>query len=301
MQSSFGEQILTVNSTRIGRVRALGVFADSVQFPRLGIRLGVELSSGNRQFAGQAVPDGALQLRDLSGELRLLQNSDAIGLVHWTGQRRGVRSGGGETQIPLVCELDPWRLSRLEQWRDGKPPRFWLQLWPALVDDKSWYDADVVGFSVDVPRETWLDVLSRWGSTHYAVLEVPYIGMDPARFQRAVEHLDTARRRLLEGAYTDCVATCRLAIEAMFGDLDAERGAGADSFADRLPSSVPRERAKVYGRVLAALKDLSHEPHHLSGVPTELSRAEAVFVVQTMAHFFALVGALTSPKDRPVL
>lgn len=299
MQSSFGEQILTVNATHVGRVRVLGVFAESVQFPRLGIRLGVELSSGNKQHAGSGAPNGTFQVRDVSGELRLLQNSDAIGLVHWTGQRRGIRSGGGETQISLVCELDPWRLSRLEQWRGGKPPRFWLQLWPALVGDTAWYDADAVVFSVDVPRDVWLDVLTRWGTTRYTVFELPYLGIDRARFQRAIGHLDLARRRLLEGAYDDCVAACRLTIDAMFGDLDAERGTGAPSFADRLPPSVPRDRAKEYGKLLGALKEVTNEPHHLSGAAIGFNRAEAVFVVQTTAHLLALVGALTAPNDAP--
>jgi len=298
---TYGEQDVVLNSTRVGRLRVLGVFATAAIFPSLGIRLGVQLEKLQRTHAQDPTPEGELQLRDLSGELRLMQFGDAIGSLRWTGRRHGVRSGSFEIQIELACDLDPWRVSRIEAHRDGQSPQLWLQLSPVLLACTEWHDADVPAFAISISREEWLAILEKWGVARYAILEVPCAPMDVVRFHRAIEHLTDCRHAFVEGRFNESVAQCRLAIDAAFFAVDAEEGERKGTLGDRISDSVPDERKKEYATLLGALKELTNDPHHTSRERLSYLRSEAAFILHVTEHLLALFGALCGTGGKPRL
>ena len=110
----------------------------------------------------------------------------------------------------------------------------------------------------------------------------------------AVDHLTKAKRRLDDGNYDDAIGACRLAIDAMFKGLEAN-GAQA-GFANYLMPAVPEDRANEYAKLLSALKEVAHEPHHISSAPQQYWRAEATFMIQTVQHLLALAGSLTAKR-----
>jgi hypothetical protein len=294
MQQSLGEEIVTINSHIVGKIRVLHMNPIAALFPCLRLTLGVTLSTPKSGFSGVPIPTG-FQLRDLRGELRLSEHGNIAGHLEWVGHRRFVRPDSHENQISMQCDLDRWRVHRIESWRKGKPPRFWLQLWPSLVGPSEWYDSDIQAFAVEVPQQAWLDTLAQWGTTRWSVLEVPYSTADREEFERALDHVSHAVSRIDAGDYTIAVSECRLAIDAMFSALD--RDGKKERFAQRLNNSVPAERAEQYSALLKALKDVTQKPHHTSTDPVAFRRSEALFVVQTVQHVLALVGDLRTTSD----
>ena len=90
--TSLGEAEILISAQRVGKFRALSLYAAPAVFPRLGIRLGCTLHDLGARRLGVGPELVALELRDLLGDLRLSENADAIGPVFWAGQRRFVRS-----------------------------------------------------------------------------------------------------------------------------------------------------------------------------------------------------------------
>ena len=294
MQQSFGEQIITINSSSVGTVRVLNLYPYSAIAPVVGLTVGVTLSLPQQAIQGVSPPKD-FQLRELRGELRLAQHGDMAGLVRWTGRRHHVRLGGPESQLTLLCELDYVRIQKIESWRNGKPPEFWLQLWPSLVGREECYDAELQPFAIKIPHQSWLDTLAKWGDTRFGVLEVPYSSADEEKFKKALDEIAKAKRRLDNGEYDDAVGACRVAIEAMFMGIEGQdKKAG---FAACLAPRIPDERAKEYASLLSALKQIANKPHHPASAPHQYWRAEAVFAVQTTQHLLALVGAVTTNND----
>jgi hypothetical protein len=288
---SYGEQMLTVNGVNVGKVRVLDVYAGGAITPRLDLRLGFTLATGVR-WRFDDVESIRGQLHDVTGELRLAEHGESTGFLCWTGNQPRVYPSQSEHQVTMACDLDPWRVRRIEAWRNGASPKFWVAIWPTLVDQNGWYDAQVPSFPVTVPREKWLEVLNKWGVADYALLEVPRSAFDRQRFGEAVGYLEKARQLVDTGHQDRAVGECRLAIDAMFPPLIA--ATGKSDLAGHFASVVPAERASAYAKLLRALKEVTHMPHHTSSNAHGFRRSEAIFVVQTTEHFLALAGDITS-------
>ncbi|MBI3504666.1 MAG: hypothetical protein HY059_07480 [Proteobacteria bacterium] len=295
MQRSFGEQSVMINSSHVGLVRVLNAYAYPAIYPCLGVTLGILLTPSRQRLQGVPAPTD-FQLRALHGELRLSELVDRVGLLQWAGERRPVPSDGHEQQVTMCCELDPWRVQRIETWRDGQSPKLWLQLWPSLEEGGERHHAEVRAFAAEVPQPLWLQILKTWGEPSAHLLEVPYADVDAERFTQAVSYVETATAKIALGDYDAAVAACRLAIDAMFKQL-AEEGS-REEFAAYLSPRIPEARGREYAALLRALKNITHAPHHIGSGGSAHLRAEAVFATQTVQHLLALVGSVrSSPRQ----
>lgn len=296
-QPSYGEEQVMVAQRGAGIVRVLAAYALGDVFPRLGLRLGITLRELTPDYSG-VTPIAAYELRDLHGEVRLTEYGDVLGPLHWIGQRRGPRSGTPalEQQVETAVDLDQWRIERLERWRRGESPRLWLQLWPSLLSSAhGWYESDMRPFPFTIPRDAWLAVLTGLKVARFTVLEVPFTEADATVFSQAARHLGDAHSQLRDGRFSEAVGTCRLALDAMFIVLIADE---KRPLAEYLAPLTDSKRAEQYAKLLSALKELTHLPHHTSSAPREFGRAEAVFVVQTTQHMLALMCELRGSAAR---
>jgi hypothetical protein len=292
-QPSFGEQSVNIGQRQAGRVRVLGVNANGTIVPRLLLRIGMTLEQRPPDFVG-AQPVDQYSLRGLTGQLRLTEHADAIASLQWIDPQNAPRSAAPsyECNATVSIDVDCRRIETIERWRDGKPPRFWLQLWPSFLSNtQGWYDAEVRAFPFEVPRDTWIAALTGLGLGRFLVLEVPLTTVNADVFTQTSAHLGHALNHLDRGYYSDAVSACRLAIDAMFTVLT-----GKVQFADYLAAHTDQSRAKKYSQLLTGLKELTHLPHHPSAGTWTYVRAEAVFVVQTTQHLVALVGDLVRPE-----
>src|SRR5262249_41655241 len=146
-----------------------------------------------------------------------------------------------EDQLELACDLDPWRLQALEDSRAGGTPVFWVQIWPVLFMSGRKMHTKVGPFRVEVPRDRWLAFLEGAEYGSFEVLEVRIPRDRQIVFQRAVEHLREARRKLSGGQFDDAVGYCRKAIEALAIDL----GVAPDvkGFTSAFSVHLPEKRA----------------------------------------------------------
>jgi len=296
MPRTLGEHDIMLSHHRIGAVRVLNATPYSGAFPVFGLSLGVTVQKPTPELLKAGTVE-ALELRDLRGELRLSENGNAIGFAQPVGDWTPVAASGYESQLQVVVPLDPWRVTRIEAWRNGGAPRFYLHLWPTFTSGGSWPMCQVSAFPFEVPHLDLLNILSKWSPRAYHVLEVPVSEVDRERFALAVVHVTKANAHLESGRYDEAVGECRLAIDAMFNGLEST--GKEDRFSAYLQPRIPEERADEYAKLLTALKDITHKPHHPSSAPHQHWRAEAVFAVQTTQHMLALVGSLTADRQAP--
>lgn len=294
--ASLGESDLMIGSWIGGRVRVLNIFPDGALYPRMGITLGVVLNDlTGRQSGGGDGP--AFEWRGVSGELRLSEHGAAVGLIRQHERSRILRPSPyhNEHHLRIVCELDPWRLEVIERHRSGSSPRFWIELWPTLIAEGSHLEGSVRAFSFDVPREQWLEFVSKVAGSQFDVLEIQYTAREAERFQRAIARTREARAQINNGEYDSAVAECRKVIEALTHELKEE---GADDPLRVLfETRTDARRAKEYQGIISRIKQLSGFVHHDFGAPLTYSRAEAQFVLRTTESVLALIGALSTPKQ----
>lgn len=285
--TSLGEAEILIGSQRVGKFRALSLYAAPAVYPRLGIRIGCTLHDLGGRRLGTGPELVSLELRELLGDLRLTENADAIGPVFWAGQRRFVRSSsyGDESQIELFCDLDPWRLEQIEERRGGESPRFWLQLWPTITATGQATDAEIRAFPVTVPREQWHEFLARSGAGRYELLEIRYSAREADEFRRASQRLREAHELLENGEFDDAVGRCRMAIDALGHEVPLE---GKDPIAALLIHATDKHRAEQYLGLRSKIKQLSSFAHHEFGTPVRYSRPEAQFVIRITESFIAL-------------
>jgi hypothetical protein len=197
----------------------------------------------------------------------------------------------------LVCDLDPWRLERIERRRNGGVPTFWLEMWPSIVCKGEQLHVQVQPIRMDVPREQWLAFLGRVRHGQFEILEVPVPTEQLEAFKRAFEHTTTARQRVDLGDYDEAVARCRKALDVVYQTFPKRDGKEGeeDGLRVALAAATDERRAKEYAGIVARLKQLGAFAHHdLGEVGVEYSRAEAQFVVRMTEHVLALVGRLTA-------
>jgi len=165
-----------------------------------------------------------MELIALSGELRLQEHGPTIGLFHWVGRERDHRCRSSpyssEDQLQFACDLDPWRLERIERARNGAEPVFWLQVWPVILMQGQRVHATVHPIRVQIPRDRWIEFLDGAGYGSYEVLEIRIPSERKDAFKRAIGHLRDARRQLNEGHFDDAAGRCRKAIEAFVGEAE---------------------------------------------------------------------------------
>jgi len=292
---SFGESDILVSSFTVGKVRVQNIFHDPAIYPRLGLYIGWTLLERPDSLAAPDVPLTDYELRELIGELSLKEREDVIGPVLWTGQRTGIRSthDGWERQLKMTCDLDPWRIEKIERIRDGKEPKLWLNLWPTLVARGVGLDTRMLSpIPISVPRDTWIDFLTKARGCFYDILEFKYAGEEAIRFRKAFEHLKSARRSVDRGEYNLAVSMCRKAIETVYHEIPN------DALKEQLVAKTDKKRAGEYMSFIARIKQLAGCAVHDFKPASEYSRIEALFVIQSTESIIALLNGLTElPKE----
>lgn len=312
--TSFGYGDVSIDDRNAGRVQVIDLSPAHGLRPRLVLRLDWTLVD---RVDGHGSRFSGMHLRDVVGELRLAEHGLAVGLLAWVGQprrpriRSSLQGTGGQTE--LACDLDWARLEAIERQRAGRPPTFFLQIWPTLITEEAgvWLEAQILPFRIDIPRDVWTAGLDQWGYGTVEVIEVRYDRSQTAIFDRALDHLRDARQEIVAGKYNGAVAACRLAIDAMFVGLasafpEAENAqthstaAGTEDH-DVLPKSRLRDilapycdakRAEAYAQALTGIKNATHLAHKTSSGPRVYSRVEAQFVLRSIEETLALVGGL---------
>jgi hypothetical protein len=289
---TFGETDLLADNRVVGTVRVLHIHSGQAVLPRLSIGLGFTL----RDFpATRMPPDVGLskfELRGLSGEVRLEENSKPVGVLSWIGSHQSVRSSafGSEGQVQVACDLDWPRFDAIEEHRKGKEASFWLALWPTIVHGAEYLDSEIRPFRVQVPRESWLAYTEQLTGVRRSLVEITAPFLPSNEFSSVVAHLAEAQKRANAGDFDESVASCRRAIEATLATLNVPNN--ASELEARLTPATDSRRAKAYSGILAKLKELGNATVHRPEAPGLYSRAEACFAVATTAHMIGLLTTL---------
>ena len=306
MATSFGEKEILYNSFIVGKVTVRAFHAAQAIFPRLTLMLGVSLFDvADEEHAPKDIKRPYL-MADLTGELRLKEMQEVAAPVFWAGEKHFVKANkrGTESQVMMACDLDFPRVELIERWRDGKPPVFWLQLWPVFMASGERLDwPECRAFEVRVPRETWLEFYSQVGGGTFDVIEFKLSPKESGRFRAAVQEVQKARAQIAQGDYDGSVLTCRKAIEQVFRELpdaeapDSDKSEAKDSPIQRFVRAATDEaRTAAYIGILSRLKNLSAIAAHGVGAKVMFSRDEAQFVLQITESLVALIGRLASRK-----
>jgi hypothetical protein len=243
-------------------------------------------------------------MADITGELRLKEMQEVVAPMFWTGNKHFVKATkrGHEEQVMLTCDLDFQRIELIERWRQGKPPVFWLQLWPTLMANGERLDwAEVRTFQVSITRELWMAFYEQVGGGKFDVIEVQYSAKEAAQFNSAVGQVQKARTQIADGDYDGAVLTCRKAIEQIFKDLpELEAQDIAESEAKDSPIrkffrlTTDADRGAAYIGILSRIKALSNIAAHGIAAKQIFSREEAQFTLRTTESLLALIGRLAS-------
>lgn len=299
--SSIGESDIVSASRHVGKLRVLSIYADSAIYPRLGISLGCTLFEVPES---RSSPEGLppVELRGISGELRLEEHGPIVGSVLWSDKPRRVRSSAHpyEHHLKLTCDLDHIRIERIENLRGDKSPGLALNLWPVLVRGGEDLDADARPIRLRIPREEWLEFLSRTRGNQYEILEIRYDPNEAASFQAALGHTRTARALIDNGDPRAAVGACRLALDAI---LDENPRVPKGSRPDQLKAlwTLAEERAHSasvdqYKAVFSKVQALTSVTHHNYGSAVAFRRSEALFTVRMTECLLSLLGDLTAPE-----
>lgn len=292
---SLGETEVLIQSQIVGKVRVLEIAADQAIFPRLAMTLGLTLNDQQAEQSPVPAP-GKFEMRDATGELRLLEQTESVGAVSLAGPRRYARSSnyGGEDQLRFTCDLDHQRLELIERRRAGGPLILWLQLWPTLTAGTQYLDCRVQPIMLKIPREDWLAFYTNVGGGYVDVIEVQYSPREAEQFKRALIRLQEARSLIQTGAYDEAVARCRHALDAFGQEIESS---GKDPIKALLERATHTGGAKEFVGIAGNLRQLTNLAHHELGKPMTYSRAEAQFVVRTTESLLTLLGRLA--QDDP--
>ena len=152
------------------KVKILDVVAGQAKYPRRVFNIEYVLTETD----GTGYPLKGYEMIDLSGELRLSEHRDTVGTFAWIGQRHQYRSGTQPqgSRINLYCGLDPWRIEKIEQHRDGQEPSFWLELWPTLAGEDYFTNIQTRPARITVPRDKWIKILEGMGYSDFEIVEI---------------------------------------------------------------------------------------------------------------------------------
>jgi HEPN domain-containing protein len=301
--TSFGEEEVTYNGMRIGRARVKRVYSYSTLYPSLAIDVAIALHQLSETSAPQ-VPPRNYEIRGLSGELRFVQNGEAFGAVRWADDRRNVRSNESfwENNVKLVCDLDGQRLEAIERKRNGKGPRFWLQLWPTAILAGGIIDLAILSFEFRIPIEDWTEVLKGMRRDGHEVVEVRFNPLLRATFESALGRTKAARELVDRGSNDLAAAECRQAIEALRIAVDLPDKAGTDQWKELFARSMQDRVAKEFAELLTNVKQLTNFAHHYREHSSEstrpdYSRVQAQSIIRMTEEVIAFVGYATSDKQ----
>jgi hypothetical protein len=175
-----------------------------------------------------------------------------------------VTSYGQTSRLLFDLHLTPSAMETLERLRNGQGFRLKLKLQPEIRTTTEL----TMGFEdvhCIVNIADWLVALEQTQFGKSMLFEVPLPGDVPG-LEVVGDRMEAARRHLTQGHYSEVVAACRLALEALTKSL----GQQADMTAALQLHKAGKQQLNLVQRELfmrQALMDFSSLAHHDTGVP----------------------------------
>jgi len=265
------------------------IIATPALYPRLLLKVGIILAE-TKDGANYPLKD--YELIDLEGELRLSENGDTIGIIRWSGQRHQHKSSTlpREHGINLFCDLDPWRIEKIEQHRDGQEPTFWIQIWPTLAGGDYFTNIQTWSTRITIPRDKWIKILKGIGYGDFEIVEITRGEMDKELYSRSISHLKDAQSRLIHGDYDGCLLSCRKAIEAMEKAMPKGKGKPEETIKTTLAAILGQKRGDHLYGIISRAKKWTNIAAHSQGEPVEHSRTETVFLLNSTTNILYMIG-----------
>lgn len=275
------------------------VFPHPAIYPAIEVIAGVMLNNLSDKPPAHGPGLTGFGIRAFEGELRMSESHDAVGGIRWADQQMHVQSSdfAAEHDVKLVCDLDPYRLEKIEEKRAGKGPAFWLQLWPTAFQDGKIIDLTISVIPFRVSLETWADSLSVLRKDNYELIEVRFRPPSAEDFKNALDCVASARRHRDRGAYDNAAGDCRFAFEALQRAVGLRENASKEDWQRLLESGTKARTAKELVGLLASAKGLTHLAHHYKENPDdtfrpEYSRVESGFIIRVTEELIQLVAEL---------
>lgn len=293
---SLAEINIFVNNYDAMKITVLSVVADDAYYPRLRI---------NAKYKLKERPDRSdpplkdYELIDLKGELRLSERQDTIGTVGWIGRHHDYRSANefSEPQLSLFCDLDFQRIEKIEQFRDGKEPVFWIELWPTFAGKGPFNNIDSRAARIAIPRNKWMEILDGLGYGSFDVIEIPRGDMDFDGFEKVSKFLNESHKRLHLGDYDGCLSNCRMALESMAIMMPKRSNKYDSPFKEVLCNRTNEDRSKEYTGIISRVTQLTQASVHEFGADYDFTRAEVRFIQRSTENIMFLMGNLRIGGD----
>lgn len=268
------------------------VVADEASFPRLRFNIKYKLLEYPDRVDH---PLKDYELIDLEGDLRLSERQDTIGSLRWIGKRHQYNSTvtSSESHISMFCDLDLHRIEKIEQFRDGKGPVFWLELWPTFAGKGPFYNIDSRPARIVIPQDKWVQILDGIGYGDFEIIEITRGELDKELYSKSISYLKQAHSRLNYGDYDGCLMNCRKSIESMIKATPKGKGKQDEAFQAVLVKQVGADRASYLSGIISRVKKWTNIAAHSQGETVKHSRLEAQFVLNSTLNLLHLIGGLS--------
>ena len=293
--SRLGQGTLALRDRRVGTVWVSRLAAEDAFHPRIVLSAGCQLQeiSAHPQPLSRESLKG-FRIAVLGGQLRWRsETGPVIGDLSFPMGLEHLRSAAYPSphQFTMSCDVPHQTLSRLEAERAGANPVFWLDLAGSWSIDGGIEPIYQDSWHFVVPADMWLAFLAESGYHEFDVIELRRVLKDGGSVQRAVDHLNAARR-LVASAPSKAVGICRLLIEALEGALKDQ---GSGKINDFLAACTDELRGPEYAKIVSSVKQLAAMTHHEFGRDSVFTRHEALAVVRICEALLLMVGDLARP------
>lgn len=291
--SRLGQGTLALRDRRVGEVWVSRLAAEDAFHPRIVLSAGCQLQEISTHRQSRESLEG-FRIAVLGGQLRWRsETGPVIGDLSFPMGLEHLRSAAYPSphQFTMSCDLPHQTLSRLEAERAGANPVFWLDLAGSWSIDGGIEPIYQDSWHFVVPADMWLAFLAESGYHEFDVIELRRVLKDGGSVQRAVDHLNAARR-LVARAPSKAVGICRLLIEALEGALKDQ---GSGKINDFLAACTDELRGPEYAKIVSSVKQLAAMTHHEFGRDSVFTRHEALAVVRICEALLLMVGDLVRP------
>lgn len=181
-------------------------------------------------------------ITQLSGRAFFTGLGGVVQIAGFTAGPVTLRTDGGEQPFNIDIELDPFRVRRIEEQREGdfvlRLDITWLLMRHPEVQRGKW-DGTIEGIEtawtqipgIQIPQSHWIRLRPKLGYGKVEIVEIPVPEkVVPESFSRALTELSEARSDLAQGNYDNVVGHCRNAVEYISKALPYPEVPGGGSY-----------------------------------------------------------------------